>query len=121
MTDTLSSGESEICASVMGDAAVQCQLYRNTPLCPPTCVVPPKQWQWHNSLLTNYGTLNVFSISEDYYSIRGTDPQQDSDRLVFCGFDDIIPYRGPELIIILSLGASSSKYLHPNLPCVRTQ
>lgn len=34
-----SSGESETSASVMADAAVQCQLYSVTPLCPPTCVV----------------------------------------------------------------------------------
>lgn len=120
----LSSGESGTCASVMADAAVQCQLYSDTPLCPPSCVVSPKQWQWYYSLLMNYDTWNVFSISEDYHTVRGTDPQQDSDRLVFCGFDDgLIPYRGLELIIILGLGASSSKcqYLNLHLPSARTQ
>lgn len=74
----LSSGESETRASVVADAAVQCQLYRDAPLCPPTCVALPKQWQWYYSLLMNCDTLNVFSISEDYHIVRGTDPWQDS-------------------------------------------
>lgn len=51
----------------------------------------------------NYDTLNVFSISEDYYIVREPDPQQDSGMLAFHGFDAVIPYRGLELIIILGL------------------
>lgn len=89
MTDMLSSGESETCASVMADAAVQCQLHSDTLLCPPTSVVLPKQWQWYYSWLMNYDTLNVFSISEDYHTVRGTDPWQDSG---WCFVDLMISY-----------------------------
>lgn len=118
----LSSEESGTCANVMADAAVQCQLYSDMPSCLPTCVVPPKQWQWYYSLLMNYGTWNVFFMSEDYHTVRGIDPQQDSGWL-FCGFDDVISYRGLEIIIILGLGASSSKCQHLKLylHSVRTQ
>lgn len=77
------------------------RLYSDTPLCPSTGVVPHKSWQWYYSLLMNYDTLNVFSTSEDYYSQR--DRSSAGLRLVFHGFDDVIPYRGLKLTIILGL------------------
>lgn len=37
----------------------------------------------------NYDILNVFSIFEDYYIIKGPDPQQDSGMLSFHGHDGV--------------------------------